>query len=95
MGSSEVELVQVSPKNCEMAPPSGLLSVIGEASRVVPPDQAELICILNSKKGSVKEVRESIDRRKDYMITQARKAGIENQKDIKVKFSIVFTLLVL
>ena len=56
----------------------------GEASRVVPPDITELICIISSKKSTVKDVRESVEKWKEYMITQARKAGSDSQKDIHV-----------
>merc|ERR1712227_355758 len=84
MGSSQVELTQVPSKNSDLSTANGILSVIGEASRVVPPDITELICIISSQKSTVKDVRESVEKWKEYMITQARKAGSDSQKDIHV-----------
>ena len=64
-----------------------VLQISGKSSTVLPPDIIEMICILRSTKATVEEVRNSIDRRKEYIITHAKKARITEKNHIKVHLS--------
>lgn len=60
------------------------ISVNGNATVLLSPDVVKLICILRSNKPTVDDVRKSIDRRKDYMVTHSKKAGVSEKSNIRV-----------